>query len=200
MRMGVVGRAIYSSPLRAHVLRDVVTPQFVRLVGSLRGCRVLEIGAGCGVGAQLILEQLEAQEVHALDLDPLMLRRARARLGSRLPALLADMSAIPAASATYDAVVGFGALHLADKWRGALHEIARVLRPQGRFLFEQPTNPLHRIALKRPGGGRVPGGFARAELIGGIERGGLEVAEAVGTGIGGLDLVGVAQKIARSDG
>lgn len=200
MRMRFVGRAIYGGPVRAHVLREVVTPQFERLVGSLRGCRVLEIGAGSGTGAQLLLERLDAHEVHALDLDPRMLRLARARVGRRVPTLLADMSAIPAASASYDAVVGFGALHLADDWRGALHEIARVLRPAGRFLFEQPTNPLHRIALKRPGGGRLPGGFGYVELISGIERAGLEVTARVGAGIGGIDLVGVARKVAQSKG
>ena len=46
----------------------------------------------------------------------------------------------------------------------------------------------------------MPGGFARVELISDIESAGLEVTDDVGTGIGGLDLVGVARKIARSDG
>lgn len=194
MRMGSVGRAIFSSHVRERVLRDTVTPQLVRLGGTLQDCRVLEVGAGSGAGAQLLLEQFRARSVDALDLDPAMLCRAVARLGHRVPAVLADMSAMPFPSAAYDVVVGFGALHLADDWRGALREICRVLEPGGRYLFEQPINPLLPVALKRPGGGRVPGGFGRFELIDAMAHAGFVVERSARVGIGGLDLVGLATK------
>lgn len=194
MRMGSVGRAIFSSRVRERVLRDAVAPQLVRLGGTLQDCRVLEVGAGSGAGAQLLLEQFEARSVDALDLDPEMLGRAQVRLGRRAPTVLADMSALPFPGAAYDVVVGFGALHLADDWRGALREIARVLEPGGRYLFEQPINPVVRVALKRRAGGRVPGGFGRAELVDAMAHAGLVVQNSARVGAGGLDLVGVAAK------
>ena len=195
MRMNRVGRQFFGSSIRSRMLRDTVTPALLRLGGSLAGCRVLEIGAGVGSGAQLILGLLGAESVHALDLDPLMLRRARSS-GRPIAKLIADMSAIPAADSVYDAVVNYGALHLADNWRGALREVARVVRPGGRLFFEQPINPLSRFAFDRAGGGRIPGGFGRVELLEAIERSGFTMIGVQQVGFGRLDLVGAAQRTA----
>lgn len=71
----------------------------------------------------------------------------------------------------------------------------RESSPRIRCLFEQPTNPLHRVALRRPGGGRIPGGFEYVELSSGVESAGMEVTATAGSGIGRLDLVGVARKV-----
>ena len=170
-------------------------PAFERLGGELTGCRVLEVGAGRGVGAESILDVLHAAAIDAVDLDPSMTRLARDRLRGRPASVLsANNTALPFADGAYDAVVDFGGIHLADDWCGVLGEIARVLRPDGWFYFEQPLNPASRWTIDLPGGGRFPGGFGLAELLGALEAAGLAVVGTERRGVGGLDLIGVAHK------
>jgi len=115
-----------------------------RLGGRTPGARVLEIGRGRGIGTEIIFERFGAAEVHAFDLDPDMVRRARSRLApyieaDRLGLEVGDASAVPADSASYDAVFDFGILHHVPDWRAAVAEVARVLRPGGLFFFEEVT-------------------------------------------------------------
>ena len=195
MRMGVLGRATYNSARRARVQRREIVPAFERLGGLLTGCRVLEVGAGRGGGAELLLDVLGAAAVDAVDLDPIMTRLARDRLGGRPASVLAaDTAALPFPDGAYDAAVDFGGIHLADDWRRALAEIARVLRPGGRFYFEQPLNLVPRWTVDLAAGGRFPGGFAIAELLGALDSADLAVVGTDGRGVGGLDLIGVARK------
>jgi len=48
-----------------------------------------------------------------------------------------NLRRIPVADASYDAVVNFGAIHHVVRWRQALAEIIRVLKPGGRFYCEE---------------------------------------------------------------
>jgi len=52
-----------------------------RLGGRLEGGRVLEVGCGRGVGAQIILERFGAASIEAIDLDAKMIECARRFLG-----------------------------------------------------------------------------------------------------------------------
>jgi SAM-dependent methyltransferase len=199
MRMGAFGRAVYNSRHRARVQSRQIVPAFEALGGSLAGCRVLEIGAGRGIGSQLVLDTLEAARVDALDLDPVMARLASRRfreraLNQRGCVIIGDSTALPFPSGVYDAVVGIGAIHLADAWKQIILEIARVLRPRGRFLFEQPVTPVPRWTVQLPGGACFPGGFDRTDLLDTITRSGLDIVGTTRRGIGKLDLIGMARK------
>lgn len=192
--MRLLGRAVFNSRWRARSQAHVIGPELRRLGGSLTGCSVLEIGSGCGRGAELVLNDFDAASVQALDVDPVMVRMAAERLGTRASVTNADMAALPFADASYDVVVDFGGLHLADAWRPAIREVVRVLRPGGRFFFEQPLNPFYRRAIPRRGGGRIPGGFGRQELLGEIQDAGLTILGVTSVGLGRLDLTGAARK------
>jgi SAM-dependent methyltransferase len=48
-----------------------------------------------------------------------------------------DVCAIGQPDDSIDAVVDFGIIHHVPNWRDSLAEIARVLRPGGRILFEE---------------------------------------------------------------
>lgn len=111
MIMGPLGRAVFNGPLRARNRRRHIVPTFARLGGSLEGCRVLEVGAGGGGGAELILDVLGAATLDAVDLDPVMVGLAASRLRGRAAIVQADMLALPAPDGRYDAVVDIGALH-----------------------------------------------------------------------------------------
>ena len=195
--MNRLGRAVLNSPMRAAAQRRYVVPTMGRLGGHLEGCRVLEIGCGRGVGAGLLLDLLGAQAVDAIDIDPKMVRLARSRLGARADVQLGDIVETAAPQASYDAVVDMGAIHLEPRWRDALRQTARVLRPAGRFYFEEIVRP-SRQALSTLATGRSLGGdFARQTLLAELEALGFVVTgleeswPAALTGLVG-DVIGVA--------
>jgi ubiquinone/menaquinone biosynthesis C-methylase UbiE len=47
------------------------------------------------------------------------------------------VTAIAVPDSRYDAVFDFGIIHHVPDWRAAVAEVARVLRPQGRFYAEE---------------------------------------------------------------
>jgi ubiquinone/menaquinone biosynthesis C-methylase UbiE len=96
---------------------------------DLRGKTLLDLGCGSGYGSQLISEALAPGKLVALDLMPEQIRRAEQR---RLP-----VEDLPDGS--IDAVFVFGMLHHVPRWRRALAEIARVVRPGGWILLEEPS-------------------------------------------------------------
>ena len=133
-----------NNPLRAWLQRSYEGPTLERLGGDTRGAQVLEIGCGRGIGTEIIFERFGASEVHAFDLDPDMVNLARDRLrrfieGGRLRLTVGDATTIDAPDCSYDAVFDFGILHHVPDWRAAVAEVARVLRPGGRFFFEEVT-------------------------------------------------------------
>lgn len=86
---------------------------------SLRGCRVLDLGAGTGAASRALPES----DVVAVDGAIGMLLDDR---GARPPAVAADLLALPFGGAAFDAVVAaFSLNHLDEPWRG-LREAGRV--------------------------------------------------------------------------
>ena len=130
-----------NNPIRAAMQRHIEARIFLRMGGPLRGARVLEIGCGRGVGAEVVLDVFGAAAVDAFDLDPRMVNRAQGRLRSRGPRVrlwVGDAAAIGAPEAAYDAVFDFGMIHHVPKWRTVLAEVHRVLRPGGLLYAEEP--------------------------------------------------------------
>ena len=85
--MNRIETALVDSPPRAWLQRSYELPLLERLGARIPGRRVVEIGCGRGVGAELLLERWGAAHVTAIDLDPAMVERARrrlARFGSRV--------------------------------------------------------------------------------------------------------------------
>lgn len=144
MLMNRVETALTNSGPRRALQRWYETPALLRLGGKLPPeAQVLELGCGAGYGTELVLEQFGAENVDAVDLDPQMVERARRRLtgyGDRVRLVTGDVTnlsrALGAADGSYDAVFEFGILHHVEDWRAAVGEVARVLRPRGRFYFD----------------------------------------------------------------
>jgi ubiquinone/menaquinone biosynthesis C-methylase UbiE len=148
MRMNAVETLVCNSPVRAVLQRRYEARLLERLGGRMAGGRALEIGCGRGVGVEIILDRFGADEVVAFDLDERMVRRARRRLTDRqeqVEVQVGDAARIDADDASFDAVFDFGIIHHVPDWRAAIAEVARVLRPGGRFYFEEVT----RHALER---------------------------------------------------
>jgi SAM-dependent methyltransferase len=106
------------------------------LLGDVAGRRVLEIGCGSAPCARWL--RREGADVVALDLSAGMLARA-AELGPAtgvvVPLVQADAGALPVADASVDlACSAFGGLPFVADAGAVLREVARVLRPGGRFV------------------------------------------------------------------
>ena len=108
----------------------------VHLLGDVAGRRVVEIGCGSAPCARWL--RRAGADVVALDLSAGMLARAaelNRSTGIGVPLVQADAGALPVASGGVDvACSAFGGLPFVADVEGALVEVARVLRPGGRFV------------------------------------------------------------------
>jgi SAM-dependent methyltransferase len=107
------------------------------LLGDVTGRRVLELGCGSAPCSRW-LRQAGADAV-GLDVSGGMLAHAAEvgrRTGVPVPLVQADVTALPVASSSFDAVCSaFGGLPFVPDVGAALREVARVLRPGGRWVF-----------------------------------------------------------------
>ncbi len=114
-----------------------LTESEARLLGDTRGKDVLELGCGAGQGARFLRTQ-QARAV-GCDVSGGQLAQSRlldARTGTSVPVVQADAQRLPFRSATFDLVVSaFGAVPFVADSAGVMREVARVLRPGGRFVF-----------------------------------------------------------------
>jgi SAM-dependent methyltransferase len=103
-----------------------------QLLGSVRGLRILDAGAGDGrLAAELAAR---GARVTALDLSRPMLERARERArgdGAHFATVEGDVTTLPFPSATFDRVVSVTVLCFLPDPGDAVREFSRVLVPGG---------------------------------------------------------------------
>ena len=168
------------------------------LGGVMAGGIALEVGCGAGAGIELILDRFGADRVVGIDLDERMVARARRRLAGRADRVelhTGDAAALPFEDETFDAVFDFAIIHHVPDWRAAVREIHRVLRPGGRFYFDEVTRhalgrPTYRRLFDHPSADRFGGDDFVAEL----ERHGLRVGGRYRKAVRGDYVIGVAER------
>jgi SAM-dependent methyltransferase len=105
---------------------------------DVAGCkRILDAGCGNGRYSHFLLKHADADAlITGFDYSQNMLVRARQRLRSeRVTHVAADLTRLPYADRTFDAIVcGWVLEHLPDPRMG-LRELARVLQPGGKLLL-----------------------------------------------------------------
>jgi SAM-dependent methyltransferase len=124
-----------------------------RLLGKVAGRAVLEVGCGAAQCARWLADQ--GAHVVAFDLSARQLQHARRideQLGrSALSLVQADATALPFADASFDiACSAFGAVPFVADSGLLMREVARVLRPGGRWVFSVP-HPLRWALPDLPG-------------------------------------------------
>jgi SAM-dependent methyltransferase len=126
------------------------------LLGDVRGRDVLELGCGAAQGGRWLVQQ--GARVAAFDVSYGQLLVARdldQRSGVPVPVVQADAQAMPFLDGAFDlAVSAFGAIPFVADSALVMHEVARVLRPGGRFVFSV-THPTRWAFPDDPG----PGGL-----------------------------------------
>jgi SAM-dependent methyltransferase len=143
---GIAGFLIVQFAVRLNLPLELPTPSFLANGDG----RVLDVGAGSGRAALMVLLERPQARVVALDIfsnhygigdntpDRLWMNAMKAGAADRLEVSSADMREMPFPDATFDAVVSAYAIdHMrrSDSAR-ALDEVHRVLRPGGEFLLE----------------------------------------------------------------
>jgi SAM-dependent methyltransferase len=101
----------------------------LRILGQGSG-RLLDLGCGGGAFTAILAEQ--GWRVTGVDISEDQLRLARSR---GVDARLADAGELPFADASFDAAVSVFTHTDMDDFAGALRELARVLRPDGVFVY-----------------------------------------------------------------
>lgn len=122
------------------------------LLGGVRGRRVIEVGCGAAACGRWLRSQ--GASVAALDVSRGMLAEAAAaaeRSGVTVPLVEADAEHLPFANDSFDlACSAFGAVPFCADSALVMREVARVLRPGGRWVFAT-THPIRWIFPDDPG-------------------------------------------------
>lgn len=129
-----------------------LTEETAGILGDVQGRTVLEIGSGAGQCSRWVT----AQGGHGIGLD-VSLRQLQHGLridkesGVSVPPVCATATALPFRDTCFDVVFSaFGALQFVADGRVAVEEVARVLRPGGRFAFSV-THPTRWMFPDDPG-------------------------------------------------
>lgn len=109
--------------------REYVRPVLARAAAGRAGLRLID--CGCGTGDNLALLSPHGR-AFGFDLTAFGAEQARAREGR--PAVQADITRIPFASASFDVVASFDVLQCVPDDRAAVAEMARVLKPGGTMI------------------------------------------------------------------
>lgn len=155
--------------LRERLLLDV-------LLRGDPGRQVLNAGAGQGTFTRLL--EHRGFEVTSTDASPAAVAVLEQRLEG--PVAQADVTALPFADASFDAVVLGEVLEHVPKDRKAVAEVKRVLRPRGVLALSVPAHPrLYGPSDRWAGHVRR---YGRGGLIETVTAGGLEVERCVAWG------------------
>jgi ubiquinone/menaquinone biosynthesis C-methylase UbiE len=117
----------------------IEVPLMLRALGVPRNARILEVGCGRGVALPAIREHRAPARLVGLDIDRTLLSQADE---SQAELVCGDVRAMPFADASFDVCLDFGTCYHIARPLDALREIARVLRPGGRFCHETPLSQL----------------------------------------------------------
>jgi ubiquinone/menaquinone biosynthesis C-methylase UbiE len=158
-RVGIV-ETLAETPGFQHLRRELIA---LAKLGA--GDRVLDVGAGSGLIA--LAAAPEVAHVTAVDISAPMCAALRRRIESsditNVDVQVADAVELPLADETVDVVLSNYCLHhLPHSHKSqALSEIARVLRPGGRFVL---GDMMFEIGLRTPRDRAVLGRFVRTQL------------------------------------
>ncbi|QGZ51968.1 methyltransferase domain-containing protein [Streptomyces sp. QHH-9511] len=132
---------------------------------------VLDIGVGTGIVAAALTRR-DGRTVFGVDLSPGMLALARGRLGPRVA--VGDAGRLPVRTASVPQAVSTWLFHAGPDRTAVFREVARVLRPSGRYLVipvrgRRPVDDIGRVvnALEDrldPAGARQDGPEALAPV------------------------------------
>lgn len=112
--------------------RDLILPALLRILGAVRGVRILDIGSGQGFFSRAF--HAAGASVSGVDISPELVELARKSSPKEVHFSVAPAETLPFPDASFDrAVIVLALQNIRDAQR-ALAEAARVLIPHGRLV------------------------------------------------------------------
>jgi ubiquinone/menaquinone biosynthesis C-methylase UbiE len=107
-----------------------------------RSWSYLDVGCGNGAAALLVADTFGVNVV-GVDVDPEQIALARTAAGDRADALFitADATCLPFEDGRFDIVATNKTTHHVPRWRSALAEMRRVLKPHGYLVYADLKAP-----------------------------------------------------------
>ena len=119
--------------------KDRYTIQLYHHVASqidLNGLKTLEVGSGRGGGAVYIIKYLNPSKMEGIDISPSAIKFCKKNYNhNNLTFKFGDSEEMPFEENTFDAVINVESSHCYASMDKFLHEVRRVLKPRGYFLF-----------------------------------------------------------------
>ena len=116
--------------------------RMLRVVGFAAGQSYLDFGCGNGAAAIRLASKL-GLKVTGIDVDPEQIEVARERSmeTAKVRFLTADGSKLPFDDNEFDFVATHMVTHHIPDWQNALHQMLRVLKPNGHLLYKDFALP-----------------------------------------------------------
>jgi ubiquinone/menaquinone biosynthesis C-methylase UbiE len=133
---------VYDAPIFQRTYYRRVHARLLEILDAEPPRRVLDLGCGTAQLTDDLARRWPGARVVGLDLSSEMLAAAQRRLGDRAPELVrANSAALPFADGSFDLVTSSLSYHWYPDAGRVLAELARVIRPGGRFALATIYSP-----------------------------------------------------------
>ena len=143
--------AYYRRPLIGRFFRERINLG-LRMIGDRRYAKALEVGYGAG--AVLLAIAASVDELHGIDLDadPASVQAWLGGYERTAKLVKGSVYELPYETAEFDLVLSFSVFEHLHQYERGLSEVARVLKPGGRFLLGMPAvNTMMELAFRMIG-------------------------------------------------
>jgi SAM-dependent methyltransferase len=130
--------AYYKRPLIGRFFRERINLG-LRMIADRRYAKALEVGYGAGAVLRAIAPSVDELYGIDLDADPAVAQAWLGSYGHTARLIKGSVYELPYETAEFDLALSFSVFEHLHQYEQGLREIARVLKPGGRFLLGMPA-------------------------------------------------------------